>query len=66
MSEIESRMNGKADFDNIIGVSITTDGSNVKSMTSAEWAPKIAEGVSFQMNNTMAVLCWHHYLSLLT
>jgi hypothetical protein len=66
MSEIESRMHGKADFDNIIGVSITTDGSNVKSMTSAEWAPKIAEGVSFQMNNTMAVLCWHHYLSLLT
>ena len=48
MSEIESRMAGTADFDNVIGVSITTDGASVKSMTSSEWAPEVADGVSIQ------------------
>ena len=46
MAEIGSRMTGKADFDSIIGVSITTDATNVKSMTSAEWAPEVTDGVS--------------------
>ena len=45
MSEIESRMSGKADFDSVIGVSISMDGF-VKSMTSSEWDPEVADGVS--------------------
>ncbi|KAL3927929.1 MAG: hypothetical protein SGARI_005186, partial [Bacillariaceae sp.] len=44
MAEIESRMDGTADFDSVIGVSITTDGSSVKSMTSSEWAPQVVDG----------------------